>query len=236
MPRPIDLNSDLGEGMATDAEMMESVSSANVACGAHAGDDATMARTILLAKEHGVVVGAHPSYPDRENFGRTALAMDDDDLARSLVEQIERLAAVTLPAGLRLRHVKAHGALYNQGERDDHVADVIASTIGGYDRRLILVCTPISAMARAATRLGLRVAREGFCDRRYEPDGTLRSRAKEGALITDPWDAATQALSLAQRGDVDTLCVHGDTPGAPAIARRVRATLEDAGFEVTPFA
>lgn len=221
--------------MTTDAEVMASVTSANVACGAHAGDPETMARIVALAKERGIVVGAHPGYPDRENFGRVALQMDEDELARSIVEQIERLVALAAPAGLRVRYVKAHGALYNQGERDAHIADVIASAVGGYDRRMILVCTPTSAMARAAARLGLRLAREGFCDRRYEPDGTLRPRSKPGALITEPWDAAAQALSLAGRGDVDTLCVHGDTPGAPAIARRVRVALEDAGYEVRPF-
>jgi UPF0271 protein len=232
----IDFNSDLGEGLTTDAAVMESVTSANIACGAHAGDDQTMARTIALAVERGIAVGAHPGYPDRENFGRMPLVMDDDALAQSVAQQIERLVAVAVPAGARVRHVKAHGALYNQGERDDHIAGVIASAVGGYDRRLVLVCTPMSAMARAAARIGLRVAREGFCDRRYEPDGTLRPRSKEGALITDPLDASTQALALAARGDIDTVCVHGDTPGAAVIARRVRAVLEDAGYELKPFA
>ncbi len=233
--RPIDLNSDLGEGVPHDAEVMEWITSANVACGAHAGDDDTMSRTIALAKARGVALGAHPGYPDKANFGRAPLAMDDNDLARSIAEQIERLVRQAAPSGLRVRYVKAHGALYNQGERDDHIADVMAAAVGGYDRRLILVCTPISAMARAAQRLGLRIAREGFCDRRYEPDGTLRSRAKPNALITESHEAAAQALALAGRGDLDTLCVHGDTPGAAAIARRVRAMLEDAGYEVRPF-
>lgn len=233
--RGIDLNADLGEGMTTDAEVMASVSSANVACGAHAGDADTMARLVGLARQRGIAIGAHPGYPDRENFGRVAMPMDEDDLARTIVEQIEALVAVAAPAGLRVRYVKAHGALYNQGERDDHLAGVIASAVGGYDRRLVLVCTPTSAMARAASRLGLRVAREAFADRRYEPDGTLRPRSRAGALITEPWDAAAQALALAGRGDVDTVCVHGDTPGAPAIARRVRVALEDAGYEVRPF-
>src|SRR3989442_1356756 len=234
--RPIDLNSDLGEGMTTDAEVMDSITSANVACGAHAGDEATMARTVALAKERGLTLGAHPGYPDRENFGRTPLRMDDEDLARSIVEQIERLVTVAAPAGLRVRYVKAHGALYNHGERDDHAAGVIASAVGGYDRRLVLVCTPTSALARAAARLRPRVGPGGFCDRRFEPDGTPRSRAEAGALIPEPLDVRAQALALAARGDVDTLCVHGDTPGAPVLVRRVRAVLEDAGYDLKPFA
>ncbi len=234
--RSVDLNSDLGEGMATDAEVMESVTSANVACGAHAGDPETMARTVALARGKGVAVGAHPGYPDRDNFGRRALAMNAVELRRSIAEQIAALVEIASQAGVPVRYVKPHGALYNRGETDDHVAEVIASAVAARDRRLVIVCTPTSAMARAAGRLGLRVAREGFCDRRYEADGTLRPRSQEGALITEPWDAAAQALALVGRGDVDTLCVHGDTPGAPAIARRVRVALEDAGYEVRAFA
>jgi UPF0271 protein len=233
--RAIDLNSDLGEGLATDAAVMASVTSANVACGAHAGDPETMARTVALAKERGVAVGAHPGYPDRENFGRKPLPLSDGELMRSVADQIAALRDIASKAGMNAAYVKAHGALYNQGERDEHVAGLLAGAVAGLDRSLVLVCTPASAMARAAKARGLRVAREGFCDRRYEPDGTLRPRSKAGALITDPYDAATQALWLAQRGDVDTLCVHGDTPDAAAIARRVRAMLEDAGFELRPF-
>src|SRR3989442_7681498 len=184
--RPIDLNSDLGEGMTTDAEVMDSITSANVACGAHAGDEATMARTVALAKERGLTLGAHPGYPDRENFGRTPLRMDDEDLARSIVEQIERLVTVAAPAGLRVRYVKAHGALYNHGERDDHAAGVIASAVGGYDRRLVLVCTPTSAMARAASPLRLPAAPRGFFQRPYQPARTLPSRAQARAPLPPP--------------------------------------------------
>ena len=234
--RAIDLNSDLGEGMTTDADVMAFVTSANVACGAHAGDVPTMEQTIALALENGVAVGAHPGYPDRANFGRKALRLRDDELVASVADQIGLLRDVATKAGVGVGYVKAHGALYNQGETDERVARLLAEAVGSVDRALVLVCTPTSAMARVAKAQGLRVAREGFCDRRYEPDGTLRPRSRPGAIISDPYDAATQALWLAQRGDVDTLCVHGDTPDAPAIARRVRAMLEDAGFELRPFA
>jgi UPF0271 protein len=233
--RAIDLNADLGEGMTTDAAVMAAITSANVACGAHAGDVPTMTRTIALAKENGVAVGAHPGYADRANFGRKRLKLADADLVANIADQIGLLRDVATKAGVEIRYVKAHGALYNQGETDERIARLIADAVASVDRALVLVCTPTSAMARMAKARGLRVAREGFCDRRYEPDGTLRPRSKPGALISDPYDAATQALWLAQRGDVDTLCVHGDTPDAPAIARRVRAMLEDAGFELRSF-
>ena len=222
--------------MTTDADVMASVTSANIACGAHAGDRDTMTRTVAVAKEKGVAVGAHPGYADRENFGRKPLRMKDVELVKSVADQIALLRDLARDAGVRIGYVKAHGALYNQGERDERIAGLVADAVARVDRALVLVCTPTSAMARVAKARGLRVAREGFCDRRYEPDGTLRPRSKAGALISDPYDAATQALWLAQRGDVDTLCVHGDTPEAPAIARRVRAMLEDAGFELRPFA
>lgn len=233
-PRAIDLSSDLGEGMTTDAEVMASITSANVACGGHAGDAETMARTLALAVERGVAVGAHPSYPDREHFGRVALELPDEVLRVALLSQLQALREAAHAHRVPVRHVKAHGALYNRSERDEHLADVLASTVAEFDARLALVCTPGSAMARRAPAHGLRVLAEGFCDRAYEPDGTLRPRSRPGALITDPWAAAQQALALAQRGDVDTLCVHGDTPGAPEIARRVRTVLEDAGYRVAP--
>lgn len=232
----IDLNSDLGEGMATDAEVMASVSSANVACGGHAGDRESMARTIALALARGVAVGAHPSYPDRDNFGRKVLDLPAELLRQAILAQLRALAEVAEAEGAVLRHVKAHGALYNRGERDPAVADVLASAVAEHDARLVLLCPPGSAMTERARAHGLRVAREGFCDRAYEPDGTLRPRSKPGALLTDPADAAAQALALARRGEYDSLCVHGDTPGAPAIARRARGALEGAGFEIHPFA
>jgi UPF0271 protein len=232
--RSIDLNSDLGEGMPSDAEIMRYVTSANVACGGHAGDSETMRRTILLAQERGVSVGAHPGYPDRDNFGRRALDLPAEVLGAALRAQLGALAAIAETVGARLRHVKAHGALYNRGERDPAISDILASAVAEFDPKLLLVCPPGSAMAASAASYRLRIAREGFCDRAYEADGTLRSRALPGALLTDPVEAADQAVRLASRGEYDTLCVHGDTPGAPRIAAEVRRALAAAGIRVAP--
>ena len=240
----IDLNSDLGEGVGTDEEVMPSITSANVACGAHAGDEATMRRTIALAKEHGVAIGAHPGYRDAANFGRVALELTREELLSDLRTQLEAIQAVADVAGVRLVHVKAHGALYNRGERDDAIAAVVAEAVRAFDEDLVLYAPPGSAMERAARTIGLRVAREGFADRAYEPDGTLRSRTLPASVHADPAVAARQAVSIARDRrvtasdgstlalEVDTLCIHGDTPGAAAIARAVRAALAFAGIDV----
>ena len=233
----IDLNSDLGEGAGSDEEIMASITSANIACGAHAGDLETMKRTVALAQRHGVKIGAHPGYRDRENFGRVAIDLPRAALFADLVEQIETLQGVADEAGARMTHVKAHGALYNKGERDPEVAAVIADAVRTVGAHLTLYASPRSAMHAAARAVGLRVAREGFADRAYEPDGTLRSRKLRGSVHTDPAVAAAQSLALA-RGtgvrasdgtllavEVDTICVHGDTPNAAAIARAVRQAL-----------
>jgi len=242
----VDLNSDLGEGAGSDALIMPHVTSANVACGAHAGDEPTMRTTIELARRHGVAIGAHPGYRDRRNFGRVALEISADALLADLRAQFETLRRVAHAAGARLSHVKAHGALYNKGERDDGVAAVIAEAVRSFDEDLVLFAPPGSAMARAAGELGIRIAREGFADRAYEPDGTLRSRRLPASVHTDPAVAAAQAVSIARDGrvrtsdggmlalEVDTICIHGDTPGAPAIARAVRAALAEAGVAVMP--
>lgn len=228
--RAIDLNSDLGEGAGADEEVMKHVTSANVACGAHAGDEAMMRRTVRLALEKGVAVGAHPGYPDREGFGRIAMRMEKADLIAEIVRQLEALSAIATEEGARLAHVKAHGALYNQGERDVDVAGAIVEAARSFDGDLLLFAPPGSALESEARRIGLRVAREGFADRAYEPDGTLRSRKLPGAVHTDPAAAAKQALELAAR--VDTICIHGDTPGAMRIAAEVRSSLARAGFDV----
>jgi len=233
----VDLNSDLGEGAGSDEEIMASITSANIACGAHAGDLETMKRTVALAQRHGVAIGAHPGYRDRENFGRVAIDLPRAALFADLVAQIETLQSVADEAGARMTHVKAHGALYNKGERDPEVAAVIAGAVQAVGSDLTLYASPRSAMHAAARAVGLRVAREGFADRAYEPDGTLRSRKLPGSVHTDPAVAAAQALALA-RGtgvrasdgsllalEVDTICVHGDTPNAAAIARAVRQAL-----------
>lgn len=242
--RTIDLNSDLGEGAGTDEAIMPLITSANIACGAHAGDPETMRATVALAIKHGVAVGAHPGYRDPANFGRVPLDLPRAALFADLVAQIEALQAIAHDQGARVTHVKAHGALYNRGERDPEAAAVIADAVRSVGADLLLFAPPGSAMEAAARALGVRVAREGFADRAYEPDGTLRSRKLAGAVHSDPDVAAGQAMWLARFGkipvggedalpyEVDTICVHDDTPNAPAIVARVRAALEGAGLTV----
>ena len=246
--RAIDLSSDLGEGAGTDEAIMPFITSANVACGAHAGDEATMRGTIELAVRHGVSVGAHPGYRDPAHFGRVPLELAPEALLADLVSQLDALRAIARAAGVRLAHVKAHGALYNSGERDASVASTIVEAVRRFDEDLVLFAPLGSAMERAARDVGIRVAREGFADRAYDPDGTLRPRRLPGSVHTDPSVAAAQAVALARDGlvrasdgsdlaiEVDTICVHGDTPNAPAIARAVRAALDAAGVAVRPFA
>lgn len=238
---PIDLNSDLGEGAGADEAIMPQVTSANIACGAHAGDLATMRRTVTLALAHGVAIGAHPGYRDPANFGRVPLDLPRAALLSDLVAQIEALQGVADEAGTRVTHVKAHGALYDRGERDPEIAGVMADAVRMVGADLVLFAPPGSAMDAAARAVGLRVAREGFADRAYEPDGTLRSRRLPASVHTDPAVAAAQAVSLARDGgvrasdgsflrlDVDTICIHGDTPNAAAIALAVRDALAKAG-------
>jgi UPF0271 protein len=233
----IDLNADVGESfgpwpMGQDEELIPIVTSVNVACGFHAGDPVVIERTIRLALDAGVAVGAHPGYPDREGFGRRDLAMSAGELEAAVLYQVAALAGMVAAAGGTLRHVKAHGALYNRAARDPSVADPIARAVRRVSTDLVLVGPPDSALLRAGTGAGLTVAGEGFADRAYEPDGTLRSRRLPGAVHTDPAIAAAQAVALAAEGRYATLCVHGDTPGAPAIARAVRAALEAAGHRV----
>ena len=246
MKRSIDLNSDLGEGAGHDAEIMPLITSANIACGGHAGDERTMRETVELALRHGVAIGAHPGYPDRANFGRLPMAMNAMGIIESVSHQVRALAEVAAACAAAVVHVKAHGAMYNQAERDIAIADAIARGIWDDDRgvALLVFAPPGSAMLERAAAMDLRVAREGFVDRAYEPDGTLRSRKLAGAVHTDPKTAAAQAVSITRDGgvrasdgsflrlEVDTLCLHGDTPGAPAIAAAVREALAREGIEV----
>ncbi len=248
MGRSIDINSDLGEGAGHDPELMRFVSSANIACGGHAGDDGTMRETVALAKKHGVSVGAHPGYPDRANFGREPLKMEPLALTQEVAAQIRALVDIASAAGVKVRHVKAHGALYNQADRDVGIARSIASGI--YDDArgagLLVFAAPRSALLDAAKAMDLRVAREGFIDRAYEPDGTLRSRKLPGAVHSDPSVAAAQAVGFIRDGgvrahdgsfikfEVETLCFHGDTPGITTIAAAVRDALKREGVEVRP--
>ncbi len=240
----IDLNSDLGEGAGTEAAIMPLITSANIACGAHAGDERSMREAVALAKANGVAIGAHPGYRDPANFGRKPLDIPADALVRDLVAQIEALLAIASSENVLVAHVKAHGALYNTAQRDESVAAAIVRAVEQSSRGLVLFVFPGSAVERAGRAAGLRVAREGFIDRAYEPDGSLRSRTHADSLITDPGRAAAQAVSfmcdggvLAYDGSfleqaVDTLCVHGDTPGAADILRAARAALVSAGVRV----
>lgn len=221
----IEISADMGEGASDEAEVWTLIDAANVACGGHYGDEQTMRAAVAAASSHGVAIGAHPSYPDRENFGRKSMQIEADALRETLAEQIRALAALTT-----LRHVKAHGALYNDAHRNRALADILAEAAGD----LPIVCPDKSEMANAARARGLRVIREAFADRRYEPDGSLTPRSIAGSTL-DVEEAAAQARLLASEGVViardgsrialafDTLCVHSDMPHAVARLRAIRA-------------
>ena len=223
----IDLNCDMGEleDAAHEAALMEFITSANIACGAHAGDDAIMERTARLAIERGVRVGAHPGYPDRANFGRIELKMTAAEIEASVLEQILRLEAIVRRLGGEVAYVKPHGALYNVAVHNAEVARAIGSGVARWNPQAPIFGLAASPMLDVWRSMGLTAAGEGFADRCYEPDGTLRSRKLPGALITDPAAAAEQALRLARGGTVETICVHGDTPGAPRILKACRDAL-----------
>ncbi len=228
--RFIDLNADLGEGGTQDAALLGLVSSANIACGGHAGDEATMRRSIELALASGVAIGAHPGYEDREHFGRLAMTLPLDEVTSLVRRQVERLAALASEAGAPLHHVKAHGALYNQACRDPLLA---AAVVAGIPPDLILYALPNSALAEAGRTAGLTVRAEGFADRRYRDDGSLMPRGEPGAVIKDVDAAVAQALAIASNGVADTLCVHGDGVTAVAILQTLRPRLETAGLTVS---
>jgi len=204
---------------------MEYVTSANIACGGHAGDEASMERTARLAIARGVRIGAHPGYPDRVNFGRVEMPMPAAEIERMVRRQIERLDAVVRSLGGRIVHVKPHGALYNAAVRNTEVARAIAGGVAAWDPRVTLFGLACSPMLDVWREMGFEVAAEAFADRRYEPDGTLRPRKFADALITDPREAARQALRFAREGKVQTICVHGDTPGAVDILKACREAL-----------
>jgi UPF0271 protein len=241
----VDLNADVGEGM-DDAELMPYVTSANVACGMHAGDPVTMDQTVELALSRGVRVGAHPGYPDRENFGRVAIEMAADEIENLIVYQVSALEGFVRSRGSRLTHVKPHGALYHSGAEFPDVARAIAEGVRRVGTELVLVGASGSMLVGAGREAGLPVAEEAFADRRYRSDGTLVPRGHPGALITDPDEAAEQAVQLARDGVVvaddssrisvraDTICLHGDTPGAAEIARRIHERFVSAGIRIAP--
>lgn len=247
--KSIDLNCDMGEmpeaiADGTQEALMRSITSANVACGGHAGDEQTMRATIEQALRYGVAVGAHPGYADRKNFGRLELKLSGAAVAESVFQQVRALAEVVESCGARVVHVKPHGALYNQAVRNRELAGAIAQGVARWRRDLALVGLAGSPMLEVFREAGFAVAAEAFADRRYEPDGTLRSRKFEDALIRDPKEAARQAVGIVERGVVtasdgsevavaaQTICIHGDTPGAVEIAAVVAEALNLA--HVTP--
>jgi len=223
----IDLNCDMGEldDAAHEAALMAYITSANIACGGHAGDAQTMERTARLALERGVRIGAHPGYPDRENFGRLEIEMTREAIAETVYAQIARLDEVVRRVGGTMVHVKPHGALYNVAVRNWEVARAIAEGAARWNPRTILFGLAGSPMLEVWRKMGMAVAGEAFADRRYEADGTLRSRKFADALITDPGEAAAQALRFARVGLAETICVHGDTPGSVAILKACHEAL-----------
>jgi UPF0271 protein len=235
--RSIDLNCDMGESPeaiadGTQEALMPYLTSVNVACGSHAGDEQTMRTTIEQALRWKLAVGAHPGYPDRANFGRIELNLPLDALADSVFEQARALGRVAERCGAPVAHVKAHGALYNQAARDRGIAEAIARGVARWSRDVTLVGLAGSPMLDVFREAGFAAVAEAFADRRYEPDGSLRSRHFDDALILDPAEAGRQAVGIAERGAAQTICIHGDTPGAPKIAEAVAQALRKAGVEI----
>jgi UPF0271 protein len=245
----LDLNADVGESfgayaLGDDAALMRSITSASIAAGFHAGDPTVLRTTIRLAKDHGVAIGAHPGFPDLAGFGRRAMHMSPSELEDLVLYQIAAVAGVAAAEGMRLQHVKPHGALYNMAARDATLAAAIARATAAFDATLILFGPPHSRLVDEGRRLGLRVAVEAFADRVYQPDGSLAPRQQAGAVIHDVETIVARATRLVASQVVDaidgsalsisadTLCVHGDTAGAAGIAHRLRQGLERAGVRV----
>ena len=246
--RTVDLNADMGEAQGDDAALVGLVTSANVACGFHAGDPMIMRATVDAAVRAGVAVGAHPGYPDPRGFGRRDLAATPAEITADVLYQIGALQAVCRAAGTRVRYVKAHGALYNRAAKDAPAAKAIAEAVRLADPSLVLLCLAGSLMIECARTVGVTAAEEAFADRAYAPDGSLVSRSVAGAVLTDPEVVAQRAVRMVTEGTVealgggvvqvraDSLCVHGDTPGALDLVRAVRRALTAHGLTLAPFA
>lgn len=245
----IDLNCDMGEipkaiDDGSQESLMKWLSSANIACGGHAGDSKTMEATIRQALRHNLAIGAHPGYPDRENFGRIELKLSPSEVSEFVQEQVEALAAIASSLGAKIRHVKPHGALYNQAVHSAELAAAIAEGVARWSREVVLVGLAGSQMLDVFQKAGFAVAAEAFADRLYESDGTLRARKYDDALIRDPESAGQQSINIATRGKIiarggaeipvsaQTLCIHGDTPGSDRIAAAVAKALARAGVSV----
>ena len=245
----VDINADIGESLGIyvlgdDTSLLRSVTSGSIACGYHAGDPAVMRHTVRLAREAGVAIGAHPAFPDLVGFGRRELMATPQEVEDLVLYQIGALGAVARAEGQTLQHVKPHGALYTMAARDSALADAIARAVKSFDDSLILVGLAGSELVSSGRRLGLRVAGEAFVDRAYEPDGSLVPRHRPGAVLPDAVEVVDRAVRMVRDRIVrahdgtpvsiqpDTICVHGDTPGAGALAARLRTGLQEAGIRV----
>ena len=248
----IDLNSDMGESfgrysLGMDAEIMQIVSSINIACAYHAGDPQVMDETVRLAAEKGVSMGAHPGYPDLQGFGRRYMDLTPSEIENMVLFQVSALAGFARSYGKELAHVKPHGALYNFAAKDRAAAEAVCRGVARFSKELVLVGLAGSLLVEAADGAGLKTANEGFPERGYNPDGSLMSRRLPGAVIHDPAEAAAQAVKLARQGievssgsqtfsvRVDTLCIHGDSPNALAVTRAIRQALETEGITIQSF-
>ena len=242
----VDLNADLGEGAGHDEELLQLVSSANIACGVHAGSAAMMREAILAAKNRGVAVGAHPGFDDRETFGRREMALPGEEIFALVVSQMQAFQAAANSLGVRPQHMKPHGALYNMAARDEAMADAIARAVLAVDPKLVLFAPASSALSRAAEANEVRIAREVFADRNYMPDGSLVPRGRPEALLHDAEEAANRVYEMLLHNkvraidgsevavEVDTICLHGDAPGAVEFARQLRLALHQMGVVVAP--
>ena len=236
----VDLNCDLGEGIGNDEAIMPHITSANIACGFHAGDENIMQATVKLAKSYGVNIGAHPGWNDKQNFGRLEMNVPVEEVEAIVFEQINSLAQIAKAEGIALKHVKPHGALYNQAATHRGLADAIARAVKRFSAELILVGLAGSGLFEAGLEAGLKVAGEGFPDRAYNPDGTLMSRSKPGAVIESPEEVAKNAVKLIRDGImfgerrvfVDTLCLHGDNKRAAENAILLREVLTNNGIKI----
>ncbi len=246
MELSIDLNADLGEGAGHDDELLALVSSANIACGLHAGNPEMMRQSILAAQARGVAVGAHPSFEDREDFGRREISLPAAEIFTLIVYQVGAFQAVAHSLAIRPQHVKPHGALYNMAARNEEIADAIVRAVRAVDPKLILFAPAHSALSRAAESNEVHIAREVFADRNYMPDGSLVPRGRPDALLHDAIEAANRVFGMLRDNKVraidgsevgveaDTICVHGDNPGAVEFARELRLALHQMGIMVAP--
>jgi UPF0271 protein len=240
----LDLNADLGEGLSNDAALLRIVSSASIACGGHAGNAATMAAAVRVAHAEGVSIGAHPGFIDPDNFGRRRLNLDDEELTRQIRTQLASLAEVAEGEGAVLRYVKLHGALANMAAEDERLASIAFAAVRSHDAHLAILAIDNSAQVIAAETLGLTVVREAYADRAYQPNGMLVPRSEPGAVLHDADAIVTRALRLAESGEIvaadgsviktaaRSLCIHGDTPDAVAIAAALHAALIAAGIPI----